>query len=146
MRSLEPRVCVVLLAGLAMASLLGCGMSATMDVVAKLRHTVSDYTDHLRWKRFSFAEAQCIPEKMAEFRAKRRRPNDEIVEVDVTGIDLARDKKRAVVHIVRRWYALPSTVIQSQTHSDVWEYRRGEWWWAGDAAVQTPSSARPRAR
>ena len=133
--------CAAALGAAVLASMLACGMSATMDVVAKLRHSVSDHTDHLRWKRYSFAEAQCVPEKVIEFRAKRRRPNDEIVEVDVTGIDLAGDKKRAVVHIVRRWYAMPSTVIQTQMVSDVWEYRRGEWWWAGEAPVPTPPAS-----
>lgn len=118
-------------------------MSAAIDVVAKLRHSVSDHMDHLRWKRFSFAEAQCVPEKVVEFRAKRRRPNDEIVEVDVTGIDLAQDKKRAVVHVVRRWYAMPSTVVQTQTNSDVWEYRSGTWFWAGEAIVAPPAAAPP---
>jgi hypothetical protein len=39
---------------------------------------------------------------------------------------------------------MPSTVIQTQTQSDVWEYRRGAWFWAGENVLPQSPAALPR--
>jgi len=126
----------------AVLTAVGCGYYRSP--ADRLRMSVGDYNDAVRWHYWKVAAQYIPPERRAEFIERREAEGDNmrITEYEIRSVSHDEARQEAHVIVEFTWHRYPSLSLRHTRMRQTWSFATGDWRMMAQEEVHVEDSER----